>query len=132
MPPSLNVFKSAWAGTAISKATAALKGACATMCCQVFTRCLNASGDCSATAARALQGGQMLKGVNGVQAQREAAAAEGEKAKRTAQQLLTLARQTCKVTESYEVSNPPSNTKPPSPNHNREVECIVINEHCCE
>ena len=40
-----------------------------------------------------------------VQAQREAAAAEGEKAKRTAQQLLTLARQTSIVTESYEVSN---------------------------
>ena len=38
-----------------------------------------------------------------LQAQRAAAAAESEKAKRTAQQLLALAHQTSKVTESYEV-----------------------------
>ena len=39
-----------------------------------------------------------------VQAEREAAGREGDKAKRTAQQLLALAHQTSKVTESYEVS----------------------------
>lgn len=38
-----------------------------------------------------------------LQAHRAAAAAESEKAKRTAQQLLALAHQTSKVTESYEV-----------------------------
>lgn len=41
--------------------------------------------------------------VYALQAHRAAAAAESEKAKRTAQQLLALAHQTSKVTESYEV-----------------------------
>lgn len=41
--------------------------------------------------------------VPALQAHRAVAAAEREKAKRTAQQLLALAHQTSKVTESYEV-----------------------------
>ena len=41
--------------------------------------------------------------MHALQAHRVAAEAEREKAKRTAQQLLALAHQTSKVTESYEV-----------------------------
>ena len=41
--------------------------------------------------------------MHALQAQRVATEAEREKAKRTAQQLLALAHQTSKVTESYEV-----------------------------
>lgn len=40
-----------------------------------------------------------------LQVQRQVAVTEGEKAKRTAQQLLALAHQTSKVTEAYEVSH---------------------------
>jgi plasmid maintenance system antidote protein VapI len=43
--------------------------------------------------------------VTWLQVQRQVALAEGEKAKRTAQQLLALAHQTSKVTEAYEVSH---------------------------
>ena len=45
------------------------------------------------------------KAVTWLQVQRQAAVAEGEKAKRTAQHLLALAHQTSKVTEAYEVSH---------------------------
>ena len=40
-----------------------------------------------------------------MQAHKQVALAEGEKAKRTAQQLLALAHQTSKVTEAYEVTS---------------------------